>query len=289
MTFKDGILEGVQYTPATHMGGGISPSLVILHDTASSLSEGSAADYLQDNDAKVSVHFVIELNGKLRQLVPINRRANHAGASSYHGRKGCNNFSIGIELVNPGKMRAAGANGITWFGATVENDQPYTVEIAETPEHGRGMWMHYPEAQLDTLIWLLRLLFAECETLQDIRAHWYVSPGRKVDTNPLFPMEQIRSHILGRDDPAEDEANRVSQPASLNELVITSSNGDTLNMRRWPSFNPNVIAKIPDGTPVPVLRRGTFDGRDWLQVFYAGQEGWIVASYADPVTYALPR
>ena len=60
-------------------------------------------------------------------------------------------------------------------------------------------------------------------------------------------------------------------------------------MRRWPSFNPNVIAKIPDGTPVPVLRRGTFAGRDWLQVFYAGHEGWIVASYADPVTYALPR
>ena len=213
MTFKDGILEGVGYTPATHMGGGITPSLVILHDTASSLSEGSAADYLQDNDAKVSVHFVIELNGKLRQLVPINRRANHAGASSYHGRKGCNGFSIGIELVNPGKMRAAGANGITWFGATVENDQPYTVEIAETPEHGRGMWMHYPEAQIYTLIWLLRLLFAECDTLQDIRAHWYVSPGRKVDTNPLFPMEQIRSHILGRDDPAEDEANRVSPQA----------------------------------------------------------------------------
>jgi N-acetylmuramoyl-L-alanine amidase len=289
MAFENGILSGVNYTPATHMGGEITPDLVILHDTASSLSEGSAADYLQDNDAKVSVHFVIELNGKLRQLVPIHRRANHAGASSYHGRQGCNGFSIGVELVNPGKMRAAGANGVTWFGATVKNGHPYTVEIAETPEHGRGMWMHYPETQLDTLIWLLRLLFAECKTLHDIRAHWYVSPGRKVDTNPLFPMEQIRSHILGRDDPADEAASRDSRAVEPGEMVITSSNGDTLNMRRWPSFNPNIIAKIPDGTPVPVLRRGTFDGRDWLQVFYAGQEGWIVARYADPVTYALPR
>ncbi|NIZ13925.1 N-acetylmuramoyl-L-alanine amidase [Phaeobacter sp. HF9A] len=289
MAFKDGILEGVDYTAARHMGGKITPELVVLHDTASSLQEGSAADYLQDNDTKVSVHFVIELNGKLRQLVPINRRANHAGASSYHGRKGCNQFSIGIELVNPGKMRAAGENGVTWFGSTVENGHPYSIEIAETPEHGRGMWMHYPEAQLDTLLWLLRLLFSEVQTLRDIRPHWYVSPGRKVDTNPLFPLDHVRSYILGRDDPAEEEATALSKPVGADELAIVSANGDRLNLRRWPSFNPNIIAKIPDGTTVPVLRRGTFDGRTWLLVLYAGQEGWIVASYADPVTYAPAR
>jgi len=289
MAFENGIISGVNYTPATHMGGEITPEQVILHDTASSLSEGSAADYLENNDAKVSVHFVIELNGNLRQLVPINRRANHAGASSYHGRKGCNNFTIGIELVNRGKMRAAGANGITWFGATVENGRPYSVEIAETPEHGRGMWMHYPEAQLDTLLWLLPELFSEVPTLKDIRPHWYVSPGRKVDTNPLFPLEHVRSYVLGRDDPADEEALALSEPMGLRDLAVTDTGGDTLNMRRWPSFNPNVIAKIPDGTTVPVLRRGSFDGREWLQVIYAGQEGWIVSSYADPVTYAHPR
>ncbi len=289
MAFKGGILNGVRYTEARHMGGAITPELVVLHDTASSLIEGSAADYLQDNDNKVSVHFVIELDGKLRQLVPIHRRANHAGASSYHGRKECNGFTIGIELVNPGKMRAAGANGITWFGATVENGHPYTVEIAETSEHGRGMWMHYPEQQLDTLLWLLRELFAEVPTLKDIRPHWYISPGRKVDTNPLFPLEHVRAYILGRDDPADAEAQTGSKALPDGEMAVINSNGDTLNMRRWPSFNPNIIAKIPDGTTVPVLRRGTFDGRAWLQVLYAGQEGWIVASYADPVAFALPR
>ncbi len=289
MAFENGILSGVKYTPAVHMGGEITPDLVILHDTASSLQEGSAADYLEDNDAKVSVHFVIELNGNLRQLVPINRRANHAGASSYHGRHGCNAFSIGIELVNPGKMRAAGADGVTWFGAAVKNGQPYSVEIAETPEHGRGMWMHYPEEQLDTLLFLLLELFATVSTLKDIRPHWYVSPGRKVDTNPLFPMEYVRAYVMGRDDPAEAEAEAASEGAPRDELAVIAANGDSLNLRNWPSFNPNIIAKIPDGTTVPVLRRGSFGGRTWLRVVYAGQEGWIVASYADPVAYATPR
>ncbi|PRZ48332.1 N-acetylmuramoyl-L-alanine amidase [Tritonibacter scottomollicae] len=285
MTFINGILDGVAYRAARHIGGEITPTVVILHDTASSLKEGSAANYLRDNDAKVSVQFVIELSGHIEQQVPINRRANHAGASSYHGRKGCNNFTIGIELVNPGKMRAAGANGVTWFGKTIHDDHLRNLDLAETPEHGRGMWMHYPAEQLEALLWLLRKLFANVPTLMDIRPHWYVSPGRKVDTNPLFPLEQVRGHILGREDPADDEALAQSMDASPDDLVIIATNGDTLNMRRWPSFNPNIIAKIPDETVVPVLRRGTFDGRVWLQVFYAGQEGWVVANYADAVTF----
>lgn len=54
-------------------------------------------------------------------------------------------------------------------------------------------------------------------------------------------------------------------------------------MRRWPFFNPNVIRAIPDGTVVPVIRRGDFDGLKWSLVLFDGQEGWIVGS-----TYTQP-
>lgn len=47
---------------------------------------------------EVSAHFVITRQGVCWQYVSCDRRAWHAGVSSWHGRTGCNDFSIGIEL-----------------------------------------------------------------------------------------------------------------------------------------------------------------------------------------------
>jgi len=49
-------------------------------------------------DLRVSAHFVIRRGGTLLQFVSCAKRAWHAGASAWHGRAGCNDFSIGIEL-----------------------------------------------------------------------------------------------------------------------------------------------------------------------------------------------
>jgi len=49
-------------------------------------------------DLKVSSHLFIRRNGEIAQFVPFNKRAWHAGVSSYKGNQDCNNFSIGIEL-----------------------------------------------------------------------------------------------------------------------------------------------------------------------------------------------
>ncbi|MGZ8260071.1 MAG: 1,6-anhydro-N-acetylmuramyl-L-alanine amidase AmpD [Caldimonas sp.] len=46
----------------------------------------------------VSAHFLIRRDGELVQFVSCDDRAWHAGASSWQGREGCNDFSIGIEL-----------------------------------------------------------------------------------------------------------------------------------------------------------------------------------------------
>lgn len=47
---------------------------------------------------QVSAHFLIARTGKLLQFVSCDRRAWHAGASSWRGRADCNDYSIGIEL-----------------------------------------------------------------------------------------------------------------------------------------------------------------------------------------------
>ncbi|MGD9862550.1 MAG: N-acetylmuramoyl-L-alanine amidase [Pseudodonghicola sp.] len=280
-------LEGATYQAAHYIGEKISPEIVILHDTAGRLTKGNSATYLaSDNTGKVSVHFVVERDGTITQLVPTNCRANHAGRSSYHGRAWCNAFSIGIEIVNPGRMTAIPGRphaGRAWYGEIF--DDPDSIVAMETPEHGAGVWMAYSEAQIDALIELLQALFAGVRGLKDITTHWYVSPGRKVDTNPLFPLEHIRARILGREDPADDAAENNSSRAPDGETVQVDAGGDTLNLRRWPSFNPNVIATIPDGAILPVLRDGRFGGRRWLCVLYGGREGWIVASYTAPITF----
>jgi AmpD protein len=47
---------------------------------------------------RVSAHFLIRRDGELVQFVPVERRAWHAGVSSWRGRSRCNDFSVGIEL-----------------------------------------------------------------------------------------------------------------------------------------------------------------------------------------------
>ena len=273
--------EGIDFKAARWIGPPITPVIVVLHDTASHLIKGNAAAYLRENDAKVSVHFVIERDGTIVQLVPTNLRANHAGQSSFQGRSGCNDFSIGIEIVNPGKMTLVSGTPLTaraWFKTTFVDGE--TCELAEmaTPEHGGGVWMDYTAAQITAVTLLLECLFRDIPSLRDITTHWEISPGRKVDVNPLFPLQAIRSKVLGRDDPALLAAEAGSEVATADDLVSVDTPGDQLNMRRWPSFNSNIVATIPDCTIMPVIRRGMFGGRQWLLVQYGGREGWVVAA-----------
>jgi N-acetyl-anhydromuramyl-L-alanine amidase AmpD len=47
---------------------------------------------------RVSAHYFIRRGGELVCFVPPEKRAWHAGVSSWRGRERCNDFSIGIEL-----------------------------------------------------------------------------------------------------------------------------------------------------------------------------------------------
>lgn len=54
--------------------------------------------FAEIHELRVSSHLLIDRGGSVTQYVPFNRRAWHAGESSFDGRQQCNDYSIGIEL-----------------------------------------------------------------------------------------------------------------------------------------------------------------------------------------------
>ncbi|MDP6951219.1 MAG: N-acetylmuramoyl-L-alanine amidase [Alphaproteobacteria bacterium] len=80
---------------------GQSIDMLILHYTGMTSTE-AALDRLCDPDARVSAHYLVDELGTIHRLVPDQRRAWHAGVSSWAGDTDVNDRSIGIELSNPG-------------------------------------------------------------------------------------------------------------------------------------------------------------------------------------------
>jgi N-acetylmuramoyl-L-alanine amidase len=280
-----GDLRVAPFARARNIDEAIAPELVVLHDTASSIDHGSVARFLRESP-RVSVHFVIERDGTIEQQIPTNRAGDHAGQSHYHGRDGVNAFSIGIELVNPGLMEASSDNPAwvrAWWDQTF-GVADYGIVRRRTPEHGDGWWMPHTRPQIAALLDLLDALFASVPTLRDIRGHWYVSPGRKIDPGPTLDIEAIRARVLGPTDPVEADLDARGEDLRVDGApphARVSTNGGNLNLRRWPSFNPNVIGSIPDGTPLEVIRGGEFGGRRWSRVDHGGREGWVVDTYLE--------
>jgi len=106
---------------------------------------------------QVSAHLLIRRGGEITQYVPFDKRAWHAGVSSYQGRERCNEFSIGIELE----------------GA---EDIPYT------------------DAQYRQLAAAITALLKTYPKLskQHITGHSAIAPGRKADPGAAFDWAKLR-------------------------------------------------------------------------------------------------
>ena len=102
---------------------------------------------------RVSAHFLIERSGRITQFVGCHERAWHAGLSSFEGRAGCNDFSVGIELEG------------TDFTA-------------------------FAPAQYLALADLTRAL-RDGLPLRAVRGHSDVAAGRKTDPGPLFDWQRF--------------------------------------------------------------------------------------------------
>lgn len=55
--------------------------------------------YREVEGQELSAHFLVDRAGRVTQFVATGRAAFHAGASRWRGREGCNDYSVGIELI----------------------------------------------------------------------------------------------------------------------------------------------------------------------------------------------
>lgn len=72
---------------------------IVLHATVEPTTEGTVKIFL-DPARQVSAHFVVGRDGRVVQMVPIEKRAWHAGVSVLESAPKVNDFSVGIEMVN---------------------------------------------------------------------------------------------------------------------------------------------------------------------------------------------
>ena len=117
INIKDNLIEGVTFHSSPNFDSrpkDTDISLIVIHSI--SLPPGkyggneikdfflneldtSNHEYFESiKNLKVSSHIVIKRTGEIIQFVPFNKRAWHAGISSYLGKENCNDYSIGIEL-----------------------------------------------------------------------------------------------------------------------------------------------------------------------------------------------
>lgn len=123
-----------------------------IHDLFTNCLDSRAHPYFEEIcGLEVSAHLLIRRDGQLVQFVPFERRAWHAGPSSWRGRDWCNDYSIGIELEG-------------------EDATPYTdAQYAELGAAIRALRAAYPGLNART-----------------IAGHCDIAPGRKTDPGPAF-------------------------------------------------------------------------------------------------------
>ncbi|HYW12299.1 MAG TPA: N-acetylmuramoyl-L-alanine amidase [Longimicrobium sp.] len=256
-------------------GGPIKPRWLVMHYTAGGSAQESIS-WLADKRSKASAHIVIARDGSITQMVDFNRRAWHAGASTWKGAKGLNSHSIGIELDGFGFLGNAGP-GKWRFRNTVIPDSEVLVATHKlgTP---KGGWAKYPQKQLEVALELAKLL-VKTYRLEDVVGHEDISPGRKQDPGPAFEMAEFRAGCMG---PGDGPRTPVSGPAGARFRVTTS-----LNVRSGPGAANATVSGSP-------LSPGTFvreqrEQGGWKQVTVEGSSvaGWVGARFLEPAPQAL--
>ncbi|RUM80573.1 MAG: 1,6-anhydro-N-acetylmuramyl-L-alanine amidase AmpD [Candidatus Thioglobus sp.] len=105
-------------------------------------------------DLQVSAHLLIKRDGSIIQFIPFDKRAWHAGESSFNGQDNCNDFSIGIELEGTDNL-------------------------------------NYEAVQYQSLKTTLKQL-KNYYSVQNIVGHSDIAPGRKTDPGDAFNWGEIK-------------------------------------------------------------------------------------------------
>lgn len=181
--------------------------MLVLHYTG--METGDAAiERLTDEEAGVSAHYVVRETGEILQLVDEDKRAWHAGVSSWQGDEDLNSRSVGIEIVN---------GGHDW----------------RAPD---GSLPDYPGAQIEAVISLSKAIIDRWNIPADrVVGHSDIAPARKADPGEHFPWQRLAEAGIGlwpsvsggADQPAETSLRAIGYDVSDLPAAITAFR------RRW--------------------------------------------------------
>lgn len=265
----------------------IDPDYLVIHYTAGDTAKEAINWFMNTNNNpdKIAAHIVLDIDGTITQLVPFNRRANHAGSSVWDGVENFNYHSIGIEIVNAGYCEKL-SDGSYKRKITAARNQAYPsgrdADIMETMHKHRFWsandnrhWFKFPKAQLAALYALSRTLMTHYQ-LVTVLGHDDISPLRKPDPGPCFPWKEYKMNVLGRAD-------------NVGDIFVVNTDG--ANFRVDHSTNSAVIKKLNKGYDVGLIE--TFGA--WNKVYLANERkelvtkenrciktiGWIHSSLVD--------
>ncbi|MBS0242837.1 MAG: N-acetylmuramoyl-L-alanine amidase [Proteobacteria bacterium] len=167
---------------------GARPDILLLHYTGMKSCAG-AIDWLSRLESRVSCHYVIDVDGRITQMVSESCRAWHAGVSSWGGESDVNSYSIGFEIHNPG----------------------YDLGYPD-----------FPPAQMDAVIALSRDVIQRWSIRPErVLAHSDVAPGRKIDPGEKFDWALLHRSGVGHWVTPEpvDPVDGGPEPGSASALV----------------------------------------------------------------------
>ncbi len=228
----DGWLDWAIRKDSPNFSGNITPEFIVMHYTASWRAEG-AIRTLTTRSAKVSAQFVVDTDGTVTQLVSCTKKAWHAGPSSYNGVKGLNSHSIGIEIVNPGYLKAVDGGFKDSNGRFHSADKVQQTIKTKDPRVGSGdwHWPMYPKPQLMAVERVTAELIA-MYGITDIVSHRQIDTrGWKTDPGPAFPMKHMRD-LLDVDD------------------ALAQTNGDFASPMPVPKPQPSLAIDDPTDEPL---------------------------------------
>jgi N-acetylmuramoyl-L-alanine amidase len=141
------------------------PDMIVLHYTGMATAADALERLCSLAAPQVSSHYLVYEDGRILQLVPEARRAQHAGVSSWEGETDINSRSVGIEIVNPG--------------------------------HDLG-YPDFPDRQIAAVIALCRDILRRRPMRADrVVAHSDVAPSRKQDPGEKFPWARLHEAGVG--------------------------------------------------------------------------------------------
>lgn len=258
----------VTYLPSPNIGGNVQHKFLVMHFTAGRSAQESV-DWLTNKKAKASAHVVIGRDGSVTQLVPFDRIAWHAGASSWEGFQGMNGYSIGIELDNAGRLTRHGDRWQAWFKVDYEDTE--VIQAVHKHESALCGWHNYTQQQIDAALLVSGLLIDEYGLL-DVVGHEDIAPHRKCDPGPAFPMASFRSRLMGRME-------------AQTPLYATTT---LLNIRSGPGIEHQPVPGSPLQAGTKVVFQAA-QGAWWRVVVQTDEnipgnfEGWVNNNYLERV------